>query len=138
MTVFNKLQKQRDLEMIISESVSDLISEWDSLLNDKNNLIKTFTVINVNFTAFNIRYQLYKEKHWAEWESLHNISVFKHSQFSNNKHSQKLLNSLYLNNKTDSIWDSWIDKMCVKLSVNADHYFNNIFWMRYILFWLKE
>ena len=78
--------------MTVSENVSYIISEWSNLLTDKKILINAFTaeqhwntVFNNIFAALNIKYQLCKERHWAEWESSHNISVSKHSLFSDSK-----------------------------------------------------
>lgn len=52
----NKLQKQRDLEMTVSESVNDLIADLDCLEVNKKDLIKSLMIKDANFSTLNAKY----------------------------------------------------------------------------------
>ena len=49
--------------MAVSEGVSHLQAELDSLQADKKDFTKALTKKNVNFSALNVKYQLHKERH---------------------------------------------------------------------------
>ena len=59
----NQLQEQRDLGMAVSEGVSHLQAELDSLQADKEDFTKALAKKNANFSALNVKYQLHKERH---------------------------------------------------------------------------
>ena len=49
--------------MTVSEGISHLQAELDSLQADKKDLTKTLAKKNANFSALNVKYQLHKERH---------------------------------------------------------------------------
>ena len=69
LTVLNTLWEQRDLSMLISESVKDLTAEQDYLSDNRDILTDLLikekvcvTSLNISFTALNIKYELLKER----------------------------------------------------------------------------
>ena len=43
-----------------------------------------------------------------------------------------------LDDSSESTWDNWLEKMCIKLSVNQDYFSEKADWMKYILSWLSD
>ena len=130
--------------MSVSEGVKNIMTEQNYLSNDRDILTDLLTEkrvcvtsLNINFAALNIKYQLLKKCQWANHEGTLLFNISMHS-VSEGQHSQKLSDSLLLDNSSESTWDNWLEKIHVKLSVNHDHFSEKTDWMRYVLSQLSE
>ena len=71
--------------MSVSEDIKNIITEQD-YLSDNRDIFTDFliekrvcvTSLNINFTAFNIKYQLLKKCWWADYERTLLFNVFTH------------------------------------------------------------
>ena len=144
LNTLNKLQEQRDLEISVSESVRDLIAECNYLSDDWDILTDLLaeektcvTFLNISFITFNTKYELLKKCQWADYEEtqLFNISML---LIDRSKLFSKISDFSFLDNSTELTWENWLSKICVKLSVNENHYSTSITCMRYVMFQLSE
>ena len=130
--------------MSVSEGVKNIMTEQNYLSNDRDILTDLLTEkrvcvtsLNINFTALNIKYQLLKKCQWADCEGtlLFNISTH---LISEGQYSQKLSDSSLLDNSSEPTWNNWLEKICIKLFINCNHFSEETDWMRYVLSQLSE
>lgn len=138
------LCEQRDLRLVISEGLKDLVAEWDNLIMKWDtlqiNLVQKqqcVAFLNTSFSALNTKYQLRKEWQWTERENSQFSTTFIQS-VSRGFYSQKLPDPSLLNDSSELTWENWIDKIHTKLIVNQDHYPGENDKMGYVLFQLSE
>ena len=122
------LCEQRDLGLVVSEGIKDLVAEWDNLIAEQDTLQTNLTQeqqcvasLNTSFSALNTKYQLCKEWQQTERKNSHLFTTSIQSA-SRGFHSQKLSDPPLLNDGSEPTWEDWIGKICTKLVVNQDHY----------------
>ena len=142
--ILNKLWEQRDLRMSVSEGVKNIMTKQDYLSDNRDILTDLLTekkvcvtTLNINFAALNIKYQLLKKCWQTDCERTLLFNIFTHS-VSEGQCSQKLSDSSFLDDNSEPTWDNWLEKMCIKLFINWDHFSEKTDQMRYMLSQLSE